>query len=118
MTTHTDPFMDRTIATFFDGERLRSIPTKRRARVAVLLELLRRFEVGRTYTEVEVNAILRTAHDDVASLRRYLVEYGYLLRPGGVYSVTDGVPVRSPDEAQEVPSDEAARLAALPRATR
>lgn len=111
-----DPFVERTVRSFFDGERLRSIPTKRRARVAVLLHLLLRFEAGRTYTEPEVNEILRTAHDDVASLRRNLVEYGYLQRPGGVYSVVTSVPERSPDEAQEVPRDEAARLAAVPRA--
>ena len=58
--------------TFFDGERLRSIPAKRKARVAVLLELLRRFEPGRRYAEREVNDILRHAHPDVALLRRDL----------------------------------------------
>jgi hypothetical protein len=111
-----DPYVERTLQVFFEGERLRSIPTKRRARVVVLLHLLRRFEVGRTYSELEVNAILRTAHEDVASLRRNLVDYGYLERPGSVYSVATRPPERSADEAQEVPRDEAARLAALPRA--
>lgn len=108
--------VERTLRVFFEGDRLRSIPTRRRARVVVLLHLLERFEVGRSYTEREVNDILRTAHDDVASLRRNLVDYGYLRRPGGVYSVADAPPERSADEAQEVPADEAARLAALPRA--
>ena len=115
-TDRSDPFVERTVSSFFDGERLRSIPTRRRARVAVLLHLLLRFEVGRSYSEREVDEILRTAHDDVASLRRNLVDYGYLVRPGGVYSVPGTVPGRSADEAQEVPADEAARLAAIPRA--
>ena len=60
----------RTVRIFFDGPRLRQIPAKRKARVSVLLELLRRFEAGRDYSEPEVNAILREAHDDVATLRR------------------------------------------------
>ncbi|MDO5504579.1 MAG: DUF2087 domain-containing protein [Actinomycetia bacterium] len=114
---HTpDQFVDKTVRSFFDGDRLRSIPTKRRARVAVLLHLLRRFEVGRDYPEREVNDILRTAHDDISTLRRELVDYRYLLRADGIYRVTEVAPVRDANEAQEVPADEAARLAALPRA--
>lgn len=113
----TDPFVERTVRSFFDGPRLRSIPTKRRARVAVLLHLLERFEVGRDYPEREVNDILRTAHDDISTLRRELVDYRYLLREDGIYRVTEVVPQRDPNEAQEVPSDEAARLARLPRAS-
>lgn len=82
-----DPYAERTLRVFFEGER-----------------------------EREVNDVLRTAHDDVASLRRNLVDYGYLERPGGVYSVVTRLPGRSADEAQEVPADEAARLAAVPHA--
>jgi hypothetical protein len=81
-------FRDKTLRAFFDGERLRSIPAKRRARVVVLLELLRRFESGRTYAEHEVNDLLRASHDDVASLRRELVDYRYLERADGRYWVT------------------------------
>lgn len=112
-----DPYYARTVRTFFDGPRLRSIPTKRRARVVVLLELLRGFERGRDYAEVEVNDRLRVAHPDVASLRRELVDYRLLLRAGGVYRVTDEAPARGRDEAQEVPADEAERIARIPVAT-
>ncbi|MEZ5085724.1 MAG: metalloregulator ArsR/SmtB family transcription factor, partial [Tessaracoccus sp.] len=63
-TTPVDAEQARTLRIFFDGERLRSIPTKRKARVAVLVELLRRFEAGRDYTEREVGDILGRAHDD------------------------------------------------------
>jgi hypothetical protein len=38
------------------------------------------FARDRTYTEPEVNAILRHRHDDVATLRRYLVDAGLLCR--------------------------------------
>ena len=43
----TDLAADRAVASFFDGDRLRSIPTRRRPRAAVLMHLLRRFERGR-----------------------------------------------------------------------
>ena len=102
---------EEAVAQLFDGPRLRRIPTKRRRRTPVLLELLSRFEPGRVYTEREVNDILREAHDDVASLRRELIDYRYLEREaGGGYWVTRTVPVRSPQVAQEVPAWEAVWL--------
>lgn len=110
-----DAFHAKTVRTFFDGERLKQIPAKRKARVAVLVELLKRFEAGTCYSEPEVNAILRTAHDDVATLRRELVDYRYLKREFGYYWVTDEVPERDANEAQEVPAGEADWLAALIR---
>lgn len=79
------------------------------------MHLLTRFERGREYAEREVNDILRTAHDDISTLRRELVDYRWLLRSDGVYRVTDRVPERGPDELQEVPSDEARRLEQVPR---
>lgn len=114
----SDPVADKAIRSFFDGERLRSIPTRRRARAAVLMHLLTRFERGRDYPEREVNDILRTAHDDISTLRRELVDYRWLRRADGIYRVTDQVPERYPSELQEVPADEADRLARVPRADR
>lgn len=105
----------RTVRIFFDGPRLRQIPARRKARVSVLLELLRRFVPGREYAEAEVNAILREAHEDVATLRRELVDYRYLVRSEGVYRVAHDVPVRDVNEAQEVPAGESAWLGALIR---
>lgn len=110
-----DPDHQRTVRIFFDGLRLRQIPAKRKARVSVLLELLRRFEAGRDYSEPEVNAILREAHDDVATLRRELIDYRYLTRSEGTYRVADAPPERHPNEAQEAPAGESAWLGALIR---
>ena len=44
-----------------------------------------RFEPGRQYAEKEVNGILLGVYDDVASLRRFLVDEGLLAREAGVY---------------------------------
>lgn len=40
----------------------------------------RAFEVGRDYTEQEVNQALMGVFDDYVALRRYLVESGHLMR--------------------------------------
>lgn len=67
-----------------DG-RLAAIPTKIGKRLVVLDFLAQDFEVGRTYPEAEVNALLRRHHDDHAALRRYLIEEGFMERRDGVY---------------------------------
>ncbi len=64
---------------------LTAIPTRIGKRLVVLNELAQAFEIGRTYEEAEVNASLRTRHPDVAALRRYLVEEGFLERRDGRY---------------------------------
>jgi len=67
-----------------DGS-LTAIPTKIRKRLVVLDLLAQQFEPGRHYEETEVNNALRAYHPDVAALRRYLVEEGFLDRAEGRY---------------------------------
>ena len=70
---------------FFVGERLKEIPVGHKRRQPVLKWLTTRFDVGRQYPEAEVNALLQNHHPDCASLRRYLVDDGYLQRENGSY---------------------------------
>lgn len=91
---------------FFDGDRLKSIPAQRKKRVVVLQHLVERFTPGQQYPERAVNEILRTAHDDFATLRRELVDYGFMRRDQGVYEVAQAPPERSVQVAQEFIGDE------------
>jgi hypothetical protein len=45
----------------------------------------RLFEIGVHYAEQDVNATLRTVFDDYVTLRRYLVDEGFLDRADGEY---------------------------------
>jgi len=56
-----------------DG-KLKTIPTQRKKRDVILRYLVEQFEPGRVYNEKEVNQILVAYHDDVATLRRELVQ--------------------------------------------
>jgi hypothetical protein len=103
---------DAVIRAFFAGPRLRQIPASRKKRVIVLRRLLERFEIGREYQEKEVNQILREAHDDHATLRRELVDYGFMTRDKGIYRVATELPGRGATVAQEV-GDETNWLAEL-----
>lgn len=59
---------------------LSEFPTKEKRRVIIIAQLAKRFETGRKYTEEEVNTILKAAFHDYVTLRRYLIEYGFLDR--------------------------------------
>jgi hypothetical protein len=43
------------------------------------------FTEDRGYPEREVNAAIALVHEDVASLRRYLVDTGLVTREAGIY---------------------------------
>ena len=103
----------RVLRGFFDGERLKQIPAQRKKRVIVLQHLMERFQSGREYPEKEINDLLRTAHEDVATLRRELVDYGYMTRAGGIYRIAGSLPERSATVAQEIPAGEHAWLESL-----
>ena len=70
---------------FFRGDRLVELPAQRAKRLVVLERLALEFDPGRRYDESEVNALLRRFHDDHATLRRQLVDEGFLDRAGGEY---------------------------------
>lgn len=73
------------LARFFRGYRLVEVPAQQAKRRVILERLALEFEPGARYAEAEVNAILARFHDDVASLRRHLVDEGYLDRAAGRY---------------------------------
>ena len=76
-----DPIVRR----FVTGSRLVSIPARRSKRRRVLDWLAQDFEPGRVYPESAVNAALKRHHPDFASLRRYLVDEGFMERRQGTY---------------------------------
>jgi hypothetical protein len=67
-----------------DG-RLVRLPRRRPMLLAACAFLAERFERDRLYDEAEVNAILADDAPDPATLRRLLVDHGYLGRRSGTY---------------------------------
>nr|WP_249179029.1 DUF2087 domain-containing protein [Brevibacillus sp. NL20B1] len=62
-----------------DGS-LKTFPSKEKHRLVVLREIAKRFQPERIYTEKEVNQILQAVYDDYVTVRRYLIDYGFLDR--------------------------------------
>ena len=58
------------------------LPTQHKKRLIVLEEFARKFHPGRVYDEHEVDAIIAEQFDDYCTVRRELVEEGYLAADG------------------------------------
>jgi hypothetical protein len=77
---------EKAIRSFFRDDRLVSIPAKQAKRDLLLPVIVERcFPEDRDYEEREVNMRLALLHPDVAALRRYLVDGGWMTREAGIY---------------------------------
>ncbi len=70
---------------FVDGERLLEIPVSYKKRLTILKWLVGFFEPGISYTESQVNAIIKLHHQDCATIRREMIGCGMLARDKGIY---------------------------------
>ena len=75
----------KVLQTFLEGDRVVEIPARHKKRIVVLTWLAKQFEMGVHYPEPELNERLQRYNPDYASLRRYLVDHGFMQREKGVY---------------------------------
>jgi predicted transcriptional regulator len=80
----TDAPDRKILLTFLDNEgRITTFPTQRKKYLIVLRYVLEALELGTSYTERELNDLLRHFSEDTARLRRSLVDFGFMAREGG-----------------------------------
>ncbi|MCK6258494.1 DUF2087 domain-containing protein [Fictibacillus sp. KIGAM418] len=66
---------------FIEGTTaLKAFPSKEKQKLVVLREITSLFSSDTTYTEKDVNEILKTVYHDYVTLRRYMIAYGFLDR--------------------------------------
>jgi ArsR family transcriptional regulator, arsenate/arsenite/antimonite-responsive transcriptional repressor len=87
-----DAYRDKVLRTFIKRGRLTQFPAQYKKRLIILDKLVEEFELGRVYSEQEVNQILVEFHEDVATLRREMIDHRLMAREGGRYRrlVTEG----------------------------
>lgn len=97
-------FRTKTLRTFMPDGYIVSVPTKRRALVLVLIEVLAALDPDRVYDEKQLNVILGEFHPDFALLRRELIDYRLLERNAhtGEYWVNPNPPTHTGSQAQEM----------------
>ncbi len=59
---------------------IKTYPSKEKKKIIILKEVVKNFSKGKIYSEKEINRILKRIYEDYASLRRALVEYGFIER--------------------------------------
>lgn len=91
---------DALVAKCMPDGRLEKFPSKEKARLAVIDRISSLFRSDRTYTEREVDALLKSVAADHTKVRRYLVDYKYLHRKpdGSAYWTWDAALPEKPPQ--------------------
>jgi DNA-binding transcriptional ArsR family regulator len=80
-----DAWERKVFKAFFDGERLIQLPASEKKLLVIIKWLADKFAYGVRYTEKQVNDILTRYYADYATLRRELIDCGYMQREKGIY---------------------------------
>lgn len=76
-----DTEREKTIKAYIDETgAIKQFPSKEKKKIIILGEIMKNFIKDKKYNEKEVNMILARMYDDYATLRRALIEYGFLYR--------------------------------------
>lgn len=65
---------------FDDTGHLKEFPAKEKKKIVVLRKISENFKHDKRYPEAEVNRLLKRIYDDYATIRRELIEYGFMDR--------------------------------------
>lgn len=81
---------EKTLKTCFESLeplKLKVFSAREKKKIIILRRLATLFEAGAEYSEKQVSERLKAVYDDYATLRRYLIEYGFMERnaDGSVY---------------------------------
>lgn len=60
--------------------KLKVFPAKEKKKIAVLNLIATKFVKNKRYSENEINEVLKNIYDDFVTIRRYMIEYGYMKR--------------------------------------
>ncbi|MEM7330867.1 MAG: metalloregulator ArsR/SmtB family transcription factor [Chloroflexota bacterium] len=80
-----DAYQQKVLQIFFKHGRIKQIPAQKKKQLIILRHLGKEFEPGRQYQEIEVNRVLIEFHDDVAWMRRAMIEHKVMKREKGLY---------------------------------
>lgn len=60
--------------------KLKTFSPKEKKKIVILKKISEQFERNKRYTEKELNGIIKDIFEDFATIRRYLIEYGFMER--------------------------------------
>jgi len=76
----TQEEQEQIVKKYFSEGKLTKFPRKEKQRLIILREISTHLETNYHYEETELNKLLKGFYEDYVSIRRYLVDYGFLDR--------------------------------------
>lgn len=77
----TDKERESTIKNYMDESgAIKTFPAKEKKKIIILSEVVKNFSKGKKYSEKEINRVLQRIFEDYATIRRAMVEYGFIER--------------------------------------
>ncbi len=76
---------ERALRNWVKDDRIVHVPAQEKKMAILIRWLAGRIDPDRRWTEKEFSEWLAEFNEDYATLRRYLVEYGYMARENGIY---------------------------------
>jgi hypothetical protein len=82
---------DNVLKNYIRDGKVRIFPSKEKKKVIILEYIIDKFEPNQRYSEKEVNETIKSTIDDYATVRRYLIDFGFMKRSndGSEYWVKD-----------------------------
>jgi predicted transcriptional regulator len=94
-------YKDKVLRVYIRNHNLIQIPKQWKKKRIVLEEFLKKFETQKEYHEHEVNERIMTLYPDYCTIRRMLIDEGYMSRKGQIYRVEGPVKVKIKVKAKE-----------------
>lgn len=75
-----DAYALKVMQTFMEGDRITQLPRQWRKKMVLVRYVAQQFDPERTYTEPEVRDVIAPIHADHVTLRRLMVDVGWMVR--------------------------------------
>ena len=79
----------KVLNTFLERDQIKAFPMGYKKRLVVLKWMADHFEIGKSYSEIELNEIIQKHHPDYCTLRREMIDLGMMEREGREYTRLD-----------------------------
>jgi hypothetical protein len=76
----TEEEREKVLKNYFSDSRLKSFPASEKKKIVILKQIMKGFDVKKEYSEKEVNEVLKSIFEDFVTIRRYLIQYGFMER--------------------------------------
>jgi len=84
-------YKSKVLKIFFKNGKLTKLPVQKKKRIIILDEIIKYFGADKEYLEDEIDSIIKEVYDDHCTIRRLLVEEGYMSRNKQKYRLNNYV---------------------------